>query len=184
MASIEEIRDFMIRNKLGIDCSGLVAWTAHALVRRHTNRSLWRSIKYKGHPLRAAVIRHMRPVENLSARLLTDEINANVVRDLHSVKPGDIIRTLNGGHVLIITEVHHKQGAPSRFRYANSTQYDGTEYGVRYGAIDITKPQGHILDQTWVDGENGVNWIFKAANNFPDDTRIVRLKVLSDNNHN
>jgi len=179
-ASAAQIRDFMVKHSLGIDCSGLIAWVSHALVMQRTGRSLWRSISYKGHPLRVLIIRHLRPVENISARLLTDESNAITVHDLSKVRPGDIIRVLNGNHVLLITEVgFDSKNTPLYMQYVNSTEYGGVKYGVRYGRINICKPNSPILDQEWIDGEDGINWIFNAANNFPDDTRIVRLKLLT-----
>lgn len=177
-ASPDEIRGFMISCKLGIDCSGLVAWLAHELSRQQGQGSLWRHVKYKGHPFRIAIVRRLRPVENLSARLLTDSSNTDTIQSLSDIRPGDIIRSLNGNHVLLITEVVHKQGIPAHFKYVNSTEYGGVKYGVRYGRIDVVEPRGHILEQKWIDGENGINWIFDAANDFPEDTRVVRLKVL------
>lgn len=179
-ASAAQVRDFMVKHDLGIDCSGLVAWASYALAMHYTGRSLWRQIRYRGHPLRVLMAKHLRPVENISARLLTDVSNANAVHDLSEVKPGDIIRSLNGDHVLLITEAgFDKQGNLLYLRYVNSTEYDGVKYGVRYGRINIRRPNAHILDQEWIDGENGVNWIFNAANNFPDDTRIVRLRLFA-----
>lgn len=178
-ASAAQIRDFMIGHNLGIDCSGLVAWASHALAMRHTGQSLWHHIEYRGHPLRVLVARHLRPVENISARLLTDESNAHTMHDLSEVRPGDIIRSLNGNHVLLITEVgFDSKNNPLYLRYVNSTEYGGIKYGVRYGKINISKPSAHILDQEWIDGEKDVNWIFKAAKGFPEDTRIVRLRFL------
>ena len=179
VATPEEIREFMIRHQLGIDCSGLVAWASHALVRQVAGRSLWRDIQFEGHPLRNILVRRLRPVENISARVLTDKRNALTISDLRKVQPGDIIRTLNGNHVLLITEIGYDgRDDPMYFRYINSTEYNGVKHGVRYGLITISKPGGHILQQKWLDGENGINWIFNAANDFPDDTRIVRLKSL------
>ena len=177
-ASPEQIRQFMIRHQLGIDCSGLVAWILHELTRQSTGRLLWNDIKFTGHPVRVSLMRRLRPVENISARLLTGEHNAVTVNDLREVRPGDIIRSLNGNHVLLITEVGYKKDQPAYFKYINSTEYGGVKYGVRYGRINIAYPDKHILEQEWVDGENGVNWVFKAAKDFPEDTRIVRLKIL------
>lgn len=179
-ASPDKIREFMIDHKLGVDCSGFVAWVTHALTRQHTGKPLWQHISYKGHPLRVFAIKRLRPVENIAARLLTDEADANTIQHIADVRPGDIIRSLNGNHVLLVTEVGHVRGVPAHLTYVNSTEYGGVKYGVRYGRINITKPDGHILEQVWKDGENGVNWVFNAANNFPDDTRIVRLKALDD----
>lgn len=178
-ASAEEIREFMIRHKLGIDCSGLVTWASHAFVQHHHRRPLWRTMEFHGGPVRAAIRKRFRPVENLSARLLTDERNAVTISDLRQVRPGDIIRSLGGNHVLFITEVGYDENdLPMYFTYVNSTEHSGTKYGVRYGRIAITNPAASILQQEWIDGENGVNWIFKAANDFPDDTRVVRLKIF------
>jgi hypothetical protein len=179
-ATPAQIRKFMIIHKLGIDCSGLVAWISHALSLQHTGKALWNHIQFKGHPLRVFVVKNLRPVENISARLLTGETNAHTIHELSEVRPGDIIRSLNGNHVLLITEVGFNQDdVPVYLTYVNSTEYAGQKYGVRFGTVDITKPNGHILDQEWIDGENGVNWLFKAANDFPDDTRVVRLKALA-----
>lgn len=178
-ATSQQIREFMIKHNLGIDCSGLVAWISHELTKLQTGNPVWHAIKFNGHPLRAAIRKRFRPIENLPARLLTDDRNATRIFDLTEVRPGDIIRSLNGNHVLLITEVgYDKQSHPLYFTYVNSTEYDGIKYGVRYGIIKISDHTRHILQQEWIDGENGVNWVFNAANNFPDDTRIVRLKML------
>lgn len=180
-ATPEQIREFMITHRLGIDCSGLVAWVSHELVKLHTGRPLWQHMQFTGHPLRAGIRKRLRPIENLSARLLTDSRNAITISDLTGVRPGDIIRTLNGNHVLLVTEVgYDAQSRPVYLAYVNSTEYDGTEYGVRFGIIHIVDHTGHILQQEWIDSENGINWIFENAKKFPDDTRIVRLKVLHE----
>jgi hypothetical protein len=36
--------------------------------------------------------------------------------------------------------------------------------------LDIQNPVGHILEQEWLDSENGVKGIYKAVNDYPDDT--------------
>lgn len=179
-ASAEQIRNFMVDHKLGIDCSGLVAWASHAFALENSGRSLWSGIVFNGNPIRVRIAKHLRPVENISARLLTDKTNANTIHDLLAVRPGDIVRSLNGNHVLLIVEVgRNKQKDPVYFKYVNSTEFGGVKYGVRYGLIKISDPAQTILEQDWVDGENGINWVFNAANNYPDDTRIVRLKALN-----
>ena len=180
-ASAQQIRDFMISHRLGIDCSGLVSWALNELVLTHTGRPLWYYITFKGHPFRVSIVKRFRPVENISARLLTDQSNTLIVHDMAHVRPGDIIRSLNGNHVLVVTEVSHDtQGVPLYFKYVNSTEYAGVKWGIREGKIIIKEPAGHILQQEWIDSENGVNWAYKAASDFPEDTRIVRLNVLAD----
>lgn len=180
-ATAEEIRAFMIEHRLGIDCSGLVAWTLHTLLQDKLNKPLWPALQLSGHPLRIFIAKRLRPVENISARVLTDKVNAQTIHDLRQVKPGDIVRSLNGNHVLLITEIGYDvDGTPLYFTYINSTEHSGIKYGVREGLIQITQPAGHILQQEWIDGENGVNWISAAAHDYPEDTRIVRLKALLD----
>jgi hypothetical protein len=178
-ATSDQIRQFMIDHKLGIDCSGLVAWILYEILREKNGQSLWRTIKFSGSLPRRKLARHLRPVENISARLLTGPRNAVVIRDLRDVRPGDLIRSLNGNHVILITEVgFDDHNVPVYLRYVNSTEWSGVKYGVRFGLIDIIAPHKNILAQTWIDGEDGVNWLFDAASNFPDDTKIVRLKSL------
>lgn len=178
-ASPEEIRAFMVDHCLGIDCSGLVSWVMHILVKNKTGASLWRNIWLPGPVIRSFVIRRLRPVENISARVLTHENNALTIHDLREVRPGDIIRSLNGNHVLLITEVvsagRHR---PQYLKYVNSTEYGDTQYGVREGTIVVKNPKGHILRQEWIDPEDEINLTYKAANDYPNDTRVVRLKLL------
>ncbi len=180
-ASAEQIRDFMVSHQLGIDCSGFVAWASHAHSLHLTGKSLSSSIIFKGNPLRVLLAKRFRPIENVSARLLTDDINADTINDVRAVLPGDIIRTLNGNHVLLIVEVGYtKRREPMYFKYVNSTEFGGVKYGVRYGLINITDGSKHLLQQEWIDGENGVNWTFNNSIRYPDDTRVVRLKAISN----
>ncbi|HJQ09050.1 MAG TPA: hypothetical protein VJ836_06230 [Candidatus Saccharimonadales bacterium] len=178
-ATSEEIREFMVKHRLGVDCSALVTWAMRTMVRKRTGRSLWKYIWLPGSRARSFAVRHLRPVENISARVLTHEKNARKINDLREVAPGDVVRSLNGKHVLLVSEVGFDEaGNPLYLKYVNSTEYGGIKYGIREGVIFIKDPASHILQQEWLDSENGVNWIYKAANDYPEDTCIVRLKFL------
>jgi hypothetical protein len=80
--------------------------------------------------------------------------------------------------LLIIKVAYDSQNTPLYLKYLNSTEYGGIKYGIREGVIHVKDPDGHILQQKWVDGEQGVNWTFNAANDYPKDTRVVRLRLL------
>lgn len=55
-------------------------------------------------------------------------------------------------------------------------EYSMKSHRVIYSRLLVTQQ----LDQEWIDSEDGINWIFNAANKFPEDTRIVRLRALEN----
>jgi hypothetical protein len=179
-ASVSAIRQFMIKQRLGIDCSGFVAWSLYADAMENHGLKLWSRLHLPGHPLRTKLVKLLRPVENISVKVLTSAANADTISDLRQVLPGDVIRSLNGNHILLISEVgYNKSNEPLYVKYMHSTEHGGKPYGILKGKIIVTKPTGNILQQRWLDAESGRSWIFNAANNFPDDTHIARLKLFA-----
>lgn len=180
-AQPEEIRQFMIQHEIGIDCSGFAAWILNELVKDRHYKPLWQCIDFGMHPVKAHIIKRLRAIENISVRTLTDPANSIPITDLKKARVGDMIRTRNGHHILLIREIGYTQAQqPSYFRYINSTEYDGTRYGIRGGVINIINPNGTLLDQQWIDDESATNWIYESTKEFPEDTRIMRLKALAD----
>ena len=181
-ASEEQIRSFMINQELGIDCSGFIAWTLNELTKEKFNKPIWKVLEFSMLPLAGQLKRYLRPVENISVKVLTHASNSDTIKDLRQIRVGDMLRALNGHHILLISEIEYdKQHTPIRFKYVNSTEYKNKKYGIREGLVEIKDINKYLVEQKWIDEEQGVNWIYNAVKNFENDSRIVRLKALNMN---
>lgn len=119
-ASVEEIREFMKKNKLGIDCSGFV----------------YRVINYLSEKLglgnleKAAGLPHVGRTN--VAKLTSDEFSVPV-GSFNEAQPGDIIRLNSGGdilHALIVLE-----NSDGVIAYAHSSG-ETIPNGVHIGKIE------------------------------------------------
>lgn len=181
-ASEEQIKNFMIAYELGIDCSGFIAWTLNEITKERLHKPIWEVLQFSMLPLTGQFKRYLRPVENISVKVLTHPLNSHTIKDLRQIQAGDMIRVLNGHHILLISEIEYdKEHTPIRFKYINSTEYKNKKYGIREGIVEIKDINKYLIEQKWIDEEQGVNWIYNAVKNFKNDSRIVRLKALNIN---
>ncbi|MBI4037386.1 hypothetical protein HY385_03105 [Candidatus Daviesbacteria bacterium] len=119
-ASMEEIREFMKQNKLGIDCSGFVYRMLNSLVQ-----------KVKGKSLEGFGFPHVGRT-NVD-RLTSDEFSIKIP-DFDQIKPGDLVRldskALDGvPHCVIVLDHQDKI-----ITYAHSTRQTNPN-GVHMGQI-------------------------------------------------
>lgn len=178
-SSKDQIRKFMFRYKIGIDCSGFVVWILNELVKEKLKKPLWSTLDFEAKGFWKNIAVSFRPVENISANLLTNDKNSIEITELKDILPGDMLRTWDGGHVMIIIEVGFtKKGMPTYFRFVHSSTYsdDGKEGGVREGYVVISNPKESLLKQSWVDTYANVNWAYEG---FRNKGKIVRLKALN-----
>ena len=171
------LRTFLLACGIGIDCSGFAAWILNGITKTTLGRPIWRCLQFPG--LRRTAVSKLRPIENISANLLTGYLNAQAITDLTQVKPGDLLRVASWHHVVIITEVGlDKTGAAHYFCYAQSSCMYGQEGGARTGYAVISKPRGSLLEQTWFDNYES-NIIKSVIAEGGDESRLVRLKALA-----
>lgn len=131
-ATAFEIRTFMKRNNLGIDCSGFAYRLLNHLVS-----------EVKGKNLEDFGLPH---VGRTNVEKLTSEDFAVPIDELIEIKPGDLIRVGSSkkiSHCLLVIEVK-----PDKVIYAHSNE-DTTLYGVHQGQIKITNPYISIEKQDW-----------------------------------
>jgi hypothetical protein len=129
---------------------------------------------------RRNAVSKLRPIENISANLLTGHLNAQLLSDLSEVRPGDLIRMAGGHHVAVITEVGlDRAGLAVTFKYAQSSCMYGPAGGVRTGSVVIKRPRGSLLEQQWLDNYK-TSIIEDLIAEGGDDSRIVRLKALAE----
>jgi hypothetical protein len=171
------LRSFLLACGIGVDCSGFAAWVLNGVTESTLNRPIWKCLKFPG--LRRNAVSKIRPMENISANLLTGHTNSQPVARLSQIKPGDLIRVASWHHVVAIIEVGlNKSGGVSYFQYAQSSCMYGEEGGVRTGYAVIKNPAGSLLEQKWFDNyEKSI--IEELIAEGGEESRIVRLRALS-----
>lgn len=175
-SSSEVLRSYLLACGIGIDCSGFTSWVLNEITKEILGGPIWQYLTFPG--VRRRMVSKLRPIENISANLLTGHTNSIPVTDLTTVRPADLIRAASWHHVVLITEVgRNAKGDAMYFCYAQSSCMYGVESGARTGYAVITKPQGSLLDKDWSDGYKG-SPIEALIREGGDDSRLVRLKAL------
>jgi hypothetical protein len=156
----EQIRKFLIDHNLGVECSGFVTQILRAHFKEIKNIDIARKffITSPRHLVRW-LISLLRPIENISVRRYADDRNTKKI-NWSEAQAGDVIVVLETGpknnhnHILLITE---KNGSMINYVHARTWGSEGKYgHGVSKGEIKITKPDGNILDQEWVElGQTG-----------------------------
>lgn len=148
-ASTEEIRAFMEKNKLGIDCSGFAYRLLDYLVEKTQGKTL--------------VEFGLPTVGRTNADILTSNEFCTPIKDLSKIEVGDHIRLASGSHVLVILETKDDQ-----IIYAHSSVGEG----VHQGKIKITNPKMPIESQDWSEEFLLKNWDSKLDG-------VKRLRILN-----
>lgn len=172
-ASISEIREFMMIQGIGIDCSGFVVWVLNEAYMQKQNQPIWKFLEFKKNLLRKILIL-LRPVENISVQVLGQ--NSRRVTDISTIQPGDLIISWSSSHVLLVSKVTFgKNKKPISFEYINATWWYGKENGVRRGIVKIVQPKGMLKEQLWLDDvdDKKKNWTYEGIKN---GSQLVRLK--------
>jgi hypothetical protein len=171
------LRTFLLSAGIGVDCSGFAAWVLNGATTALFGRPIWKCLKFPG--LRSNAVSKLRPIENISAKLLTGSVNSQDVTDISGIRPADLIRVANWHHVVVITEVGLDQAGKARyFQYAQSSCMYGPESGVRTGYALIEKPDGSLQEQRWFDNyERSV--IEELISEGAGNSGVVRLKALA-----
>lgn len=165
----EDIRNFLIKYNLGIECSGFVTQVlkAHYLETQKVDFTKKLFISSPRNFLRW-IISKLRPIEGISVKILADDKNSTKIigedigYNYENVKPGDIVIMLETGparkrnHVLLIKE---KNGNKISYVHARAWSSEGLNgHGVSEGVITIVNPLENLLQQEWTEkNTTGVN---------------------------
>ena len=172
----ETLRSFLSSCGIGVDCSGFASWVLNGVTEAKLGQPIWKCLRFPG--LRRNAVSKLRPLQNISANLLTGPVNARPLADLSEVRPGDLLRVAGWHHVVVIIEVGlDKSGKAAYFQYAQSSCMYGQGSGVRTGYAIIKRPQGSLLDQQWFDN-HPQSMIEQLIAEGGTDSRAVRLKAL------
>ncbi|MEK7625150.1 MAG: hypothetical protein AAB467_02245 [Patescibacteria group bacterium] len=153
----DDLRKFMIDHDLGIECSGFVSQVLRAHFRETKNIDFTTKLRiYPPAKFFRYIISILRPIENISVRVLADDRNSSVV-GLKDVVAGDIITMLETqptkqrNHVLLIRNIEDNI---IDYVHARAWSGDGKYgHGVTAGNIEIIYPKDGLLEQKWT--ENG-----------------------------
>lgn len=184
----EALLQILIKNNIGIDCSGFVY---HVLDQECINRGYSNLSKHIRFVYATNIIRKikciLKPAQNTDVKTLSHEKNSTQI-DLNHVLPGDIITMTDNNdenehnHILLIHQVESQNGITYKIHYSHAIAYneDGLNgTGVRQGIINITNPSKPIYENEWTEG---------ADNRIPEKlieragrskTEIRRLNVFS-----
>ena len=158
---VECIRQFLVDNNLGVDCSGFVTnvLQKHFWETNKINLAKKLFITPKKNFLRWLISR-LRPVEQIGVSVYANDKNTVIIDKLSEIQPADLIVILKTGpnktrdHILLITEVN---GNKIKYVGARAWSSEGKYgHGVSEGAIAITHPDKGLLEQTWEE-KNKIN---------------------------
>lgn len=181
--SAKEIRAFMEKQGLGIDCSGFVVHLLDHWLHTSTGQTLYKKVKLE----RRRFLYILKYAQNINANTITNKANTQDV-NVSDVKPGDLIR-LRGGergmHVLMVTDVAHNGATdePTRIKYVHSAEKYKQENGIKYGEIRITDTNKGLDDQDWLEeDENGRNWSYQGFLREVEDNGLRRVNFRDELN--
>ncbi len=183
--TVNEIKEFLIKRHIGIDCSGFVTHILDKWLIINGKKHIWKYLKWPKQNLYRIIARNFRPVENITAEMLTSDLNTIQIKNINNIKCGDLIRSRTprrsnnlkyGNHVILISEINKTNGKVNSFEYVHSTCKYEDKHGVRRGKVIITKFNEPIYKQKWTDIYKGKNYTLKDLQSDKDYSQIRRLK--------
>ncbi len=180
--SEEEIREFMQKLDIGIDCSGFAVHVLNAYLHDLGLPPVHKILTYEYTSIFAKLRRLLRPVENISAHILTSTMSCRPILDLNKVRPGDVIRVHEkrdtAFHVAVIYKVHKKGEKTTKIEYVHSHSKYGEENGVRKGIIEIIDEDKLLHEQKWIDDYKGRNYMKEDLDANISENFIKRFYIL------
>ncbi len=158
----ESLKQLMVDNNLGIECSGLAYRILEAENAARGFGSLARHISFVNcHGLWGAVRARLRPALNCDVATFAASANSRPV-PLSGVAPGDLITMTNDqeeserDHILVVHEVSHEENGATTLHYTHAARYpeDGLySHGLKQGMITVRTTDQSLTTALW--NENG-----------------------------
>lgn len=180
----DNVVKFLTDHHIGLDCSAFVYYILDAEL-QSKGKTLKKILSFKSKGLLRRIIAKIRTAENTGVTTLYE--NSTEI-SLADVTPGDLLISLGGGpqknynHVIIITSIIRDETKKLKsLEYAHSYIWKSEgKYtkGIRRGTIEITKPNGTILEQKWTEngktGEKNETWAYVTGAN---NVNLTRIKI-------
>lgn len=180
--SKEKLKEFLVKNDLGVDCSGFAYHVLTAFIQEKTGKKLTHFVTSNRTGVIGSFLARLRPAENLGVSSFRNDKNSAAIH-VEEIQAGDIITFIGTGkdktynHILVVTSVT-KEGKHIHITYAHSYMWpsDGLyDHGVREGTIDVTGDD--LMTALWT--ERGVvgneNYTFESART-ATEVSVRRLK--------
>jgi hypothetical protein len=174
----ELIRQDMIEEGLGIDCSGLVyqiynKWLQDILHKGELKDYL---PKINSFNPRKILSRRLKPESSVSADMFTSEPISEKI-NVKDICPGDLIRTRGGKHVLFVIEVEYDNDQPKKVTFVNSATYYKRN-GIRFGEITFTIDL-NLISADWDDNDPNepVNYAYKGYRELINKNGVFRPQL-------
>ncbi len=160
--SNDDLKNFLIDNNIGIDCSGFVYYILNEECISRDKGSIDRYLSF---PFSIGIIgkikSRFRPVENTDVKTLAHNKNSRKV-EIKDIKVGDIITMIKSAenelgqrdHIIIIYQIEYQNFLPITLHYVHSIAWptDGQYgHGIHEGKIDIIDLNKNIIDQRWIE---------------------------------
>ncbi len=182
----DEVKEFLVENDLGIDCSGFAYHVLDAFAQEKTGKNLTRFMTSIRQGVIGSFLARLRPAENLGVNSFRSDKNSAAIT-VAEAKAGDVITFIGTGkektynHILVITSLEKNQ-TETKISYAHSYMWpsDGLYgHGVRTGEIKVTG--NDLLLGTWTEQGRigGENYTFESAKN-ATEVSVRRLKFNID----
>ncbi len=176
----EQIREFMMKENIGIDCSGFVSHVFDKWLKKLNNGGIKKHIKFENISLYRKLVVLIRPIENMSVKVLTNKLNAEKI-SLNEVEVGDIIKSqaLNhGDHIMLITKLEYdNNNILKSIIYTHSTPHFNNENGIKEGNIKVLDITKRLEEQEWNEDITYKGYIKDIENN-----GIYRLRLMKNIN--
>lgn len=170
-ATIDEIRKFMRRKRIGVDCSGFVYNLLKAFAEDKgiddLDNKLVRTPSWN--PL--SFLR--RTAYQINADYLTRAENSVPIRVVKNIQPADMVRMEDGKHVLIMLA-----NTGRRLIYAHSSHQHTKGKGVHLGEIKVLKKDLGLDVQQWKEQTNDGRNFGKVWFDPKKGDGAFRLKLL------
>lgn len=164
-ASQRELKKFMFKHKIGVDCSGFVY---------QIEKSIFDTLGGNQFEKKLSGVEGDGSATKVNADFLTNPKNALEVDSFKSIIPGDMIRCKGGKHVIVILE---KRG--NTLRCAHSS--DETEVsGVHEFNIQLENNNEDIFMQVWMEKTSaGGDYLSEIIRYSGKEDGVWRLKLIN-----
>ena len=156
----ESLKNLLVDNDIGIDCSAFAYYILSAESEERGKGALDRHISFVNCGGFIGKIRcKIRPVENCDVATFASDKNSKII-PMKEVQPGDMI-TMTGSnegslrdHILVIHQIEYQNFVPTKVHYSHAVAYpeDGVYgSGIKQGTIEIISPDRSILEGIWTE---------------------------------
>ena len=142
--SEQRLYQFLVEHNLGIDCSGLTIYVLQAVYQENKKINILKKIKiisFFRNPWRW-LIAWLRPIENISVRVLANDKNSFLINDFQKIKPDDMLIRTDLRHVYLITKVKKENNQIKKIVYVHAPRPKQRDYfgpGVFQNTILLEK---------------------------------------------